>query len=109
MPRNPAPGPLAKLLEQEAQALLEGDFATLSTLAPKREAALAALDSEEEAEAIRQLAKRNLRLAEAAAAGVRAARARLVLILRGASFDTYARDGQRQQFSDSRPSLQRRA
>lgn len=102
---------LAQVLSDEGDALVAGRFERLKTLAEERESILAKSSEDElgDAAVLRKLAERNLRLAQAAARGLGAARARALKILRGASLDTYSQSGERSSFRDSRPTLQRRA
>lgn len=102
---------LAAILLDEGEALRSGDYSGLKALAEEREALLAGKGGGDfgDTARIRQLAARNMRLAQAAANGLRQAADRLAGITRGASLDIYSRQGKRQSFQDSRPSLHRRA
>ncbi len=102
---------LTDVLCDEAEALIRGRYDRLKTLSDEREALLTRLPDDElgDAEQIRRLAARNMRLAEAAARGLAIARDRAEKILRGASLETYAPDGQRHTYRDNRPKLHRRA
>jgi hypothetical protein len=82
---------LEDLLDQVAEALLAGDLAALAALAPMVEAGAAALSAPDPANAdrLRVRAKRNARLLEAAARGVKAALGRLTEIARGPALTTY--------------------
>lgn len=111
MKAGDTPRSLEQILLDEGDALLEGRFADLPALHDEREAAIAGL-SEADARAdsrIRILAARNMRLARAAATGLKLGHERLVKITQGASFDTYSPEGERQQIRDQRPRLHRRA
>lgn len=102
---------LAKVLNDEGDALIAGRFDRLKALGNERESILTRTpeDALGDAALIRRLAARNMRLADAAARGLGTARARALKILQGASLDTYSPKGERTSFRDSRPTLQKRA
>ena len=102
---------LTDVLCDEAEALISGRYDRLKALAEERESLLAKASDDQlgDSERIRKLAARNMRLAEAAAHGLAIARERADMILRGASLETYARDGKRTTFRDDHPKLHRRA
>ena len=102
---------LETILNDEAGALIAGRYRQLPALAAERDMALRRVQADDPdlSERVRQLARRNMRLAEAAARGFAMARDRAQRILRGASLDTYSPEGKRQSFRDPRPKLQRRA
>lgn len=102
---------LSQVLCDEAEALIQGRYDKLKALSEERELLIARLPEDQlgDAEHIRTLAARNMRLAEAAARGLAVARDRAEKIVKGASLDTYAQDGKRQTYRDNRPKLHRRA
>lgn len=86
--------PLESLLDQAADALLAGDLAALSDLAPRIEAAAPPQDPGT-LERLRAKARRNARLLDAAMRGVKAARHRVAEITRGPTLTTYDARGQK--------------
>lgn len=86
---------LETLLDQTAEALLRGDLAALPGLTEAIEAATPPRD-QPSAERLRAKAERNARLLQAAARGVKAAKARLADITSGPVLTTYDARGRRE-------------
>ena len=113
--RRSAIDTLAATLDAERDALLRGDHDALTPLLDHKERALAALaqDSSAQAEAVRaRIAprlERNRDLLDAAAEGLRAARARLRPGTPDPALCTYGADGQRAATPSTGTRLERRA
>jgi hypothetical protein len=92
--------PLEALLDQAAKALLAGDFAVLSDLAPRIESASPPHDRSLLVR-LQAKAERNARLLDAALRGVKAARLRAAEIARGPTLTTYDARGRKAQIAPS--------
>ena len=89
--------PLEDLLDRAAEALINGDLNTLSSLAPQIEAARIAPVDRAAAERLHRKALRNARLLDSAARGVKVARLRMAEIARGPTLTTYDAHGRKAQ------------
>jgi hypothetical protein len=86
---------LEDLLDAVSDALLAGDLATLSRLAPEVEAATVSAPDQASADRLQRKALRNARLLQAATRGVKAARLRVGEITRGPTLTTYDAQGRK--------------
>lgn len=87
------------LLDQVAEALLRGDMTSLAALSPAIEAETTIPADRATAERLQAKARRNERLLQAAARGVKAARLRLSEITSGPTLTTYDARGQKAQIA----------
>jgi flagellar biosynthesis/type III secretory pathway chaperone len=106
---------LGRLLKDERKALLSGDLAALPALIADKERLLDALadvplPNAPALERLRNAAKGNQRLLDAALKGVRTARARLETARSGGpALSTYNARGQAESHGTGQPSVERRA
>lgn len=100
---------LEDLLDQTHAALITGDLATLTALAPKVEAAADDFPRDRAAaDRLRRKAERNAALLQAAGRGIRAAHARLAEITQGPVLTTYDARGRRATVAPIDPGAARR-
>jgi hypothetical protein len=90
---------LERLLDSAAEALIAGDFDTLSRLTPQIESLSPGTPDRKTAEILQAKALRNARLLDAASRGLGAARQRLSEAKRGPNLTTYNARGQKAQIS----------
>ncbi len=90
---------LEALLDQAASALIAGDFDALSRLTPQIDAQPLAGADRQTAEILMEKARRNERLLDAAARGVKAASLRFSEVVRGPTLTTYDARGQKAQIN----------
>jgi hypothetical protein len=102
--------PLDDLLDRTRDALLSGDLAALTKLAPQLAAQAESLQplATDVAHRLHQKAERNARLLQSAARGMRAAQDRLVQITTAPSLATYDSQGRKATLAEtSAPALRR--
>lgn len=90
---------LEALLDEAAFALIAGDFDALSRLTPQIDAHTLDAADRQSAEMLMEKARRNERLLDAAARGVKAAGLRFSEVIRGPTLTTYDARGQKAQIN----------
>lgn len=105
---------LVALLEWETAALLRGDFATLAKCLELKEALLARLRQTGVKDAraladLKEAAQRNAMILLAAEKGLRAARRRLLALLRAERGETYDSAGRLADLGRNQPQFERKA